>query len=108
MQLATPLLGINNRDLRSFDVTLQTTLDLLPRIPADKIVVTESGILGPDDVALMRRNQVNAFLVGEAFMHVGKSGRSCTPVRLNPASKSRCRQAPNTVTATAFEEVELR
>lgn len=74
LQLATPLLGINNRDLRSFDVTLQTTLDLLPRIPADKIVVTESGILGPDDVALMRRNQVNAFLVGEAFMRQPSPG----------------------------------
>lgn len=74
LQLATPLLGINNRDLRSFDVTLQTTLDLLPRIPAEKIVVTESGILGPDDVALMRRNQVNAFLVGEAFMRQPSPG----------------------------------
>jgi len=74
LQLATPLLGINNRDLRSFDVTLQTTLDLLPRIPAEKIVVTESGILGPDDVALMRRNRVNAFLVGEAFMRQPSPG----------------------------------
>ena len=74
LQLTTPLLGINNRDLRSFDVSLQTTLDLLPRIPADKIVVTESGILGPDDVALMRRNQVNAFLVGEAFMRQPNPG----------------------------------
>ena len=74
LQLATPLLGINNRDLRSFDVTLQTTLDLLPRIPAEKIVVTESGILGPDDVALMRHNQVNAFLVGEAFMRQPSPG----------------------------------
>ncbi len=76
LQLTTPLLGINNRDLRSFDVTLQTTLDLLPRIPAEKIVVTESGILGPDDVALMRRNQVNAFLVGEAFMRQPSPGQA--------------------------------
>ncbi len=76
LQLATPLLGINNRDLRSFEVTLQTTLDLLPRIPSDKIVVTESGILGPDDVALMRRNQVNAFLVGEAFMRQPSPGQA--------------------------------
>jgi len=76
LQLATPLLGINNRDLRSFDVTLQTTLDLLPRIPAEKIVVTESGILGSDDVALMRRNQVNAFLVGEAFMRQPSPGQA--------------------------------
>ena len=74
LQLATPLLGINNRDLRSFDVTLQTTLNLLPRIPADKIIVTESGILGVEDVVLMRRNQVNAFLVGEAFMRQPSPG----------------------------------
>ena len=76
LQLATPLLGINNRDLRSFDVTLQTTLDLLPRIPAEKIVVTESGILGTDDVVLMRHNQVNAFLVGEAFMRQPSPGQA--------------------------------
>lgn len=76
LQLGTPLLGINNRDLRSFDVTLQTTLDLLPRIPADKIVVTESGILAPEDVALMRCNQVNAFLVGEAFMRQPSPGQA--------------------------------
>ena len=74
LQLTTPLLGINNRDLRTFDVSLQTTLDLLPRIPAGKIVVTESGILGPDDVASMRRNNVNAFLVGEAFMRQPSPG----------------------------------
>lgn len=76
VQLETPLLGINNRDLRTFDVSLQTTLDLLPRIPAGKIVVTESGILGPDDVALMRRNKVNAFLVGEAFMRQPSPGQA--------------------------------
>ena len=74
LQLTTPLLGINNRDLRTFDVSLQTTLDLLPRIPAGKIVVTESGILCPDDVASMRRNNVNAFLVGEAFMRQPSPG----------------------------------
>ncbi|HOY03654.1 MAG TPA: indole-3-glycerol-phosphate synthase TrpC, partial [Zoogloea sp.] len=55
-------------------VSLQTTLDLLPRIPADRIVVTESGILAPADVALMRANQVNAFLVGEAFMRADDPG----------------------------------
>lgn len=76
LQLKTPLLGINNRNLRTFDVSLQTTLDLLPRIPAGKIVVTESGILGPEDVALMRRNNVNAFLVGEAFMRAPSPGES--------------------------------
>ena len=74
LQLKTPLLGINNRNLRTFDVTLQTTLGLLSRIPADKIVVTESGILAPEDVALMRQNKVSAFLVGEAFMRAPEPG----------------------------------
>ena len=74
LQLRTPLVGINNRNLRTFEVSLQTTLDLLPRIPAGRIVVTESGILKPADVALMRANQVNAFLVGEAFMRVDDPG----------------------------------
>ena len=68
LQLETPLLGINNRNLRTFDVTLQTTLDLLPRISKDKIIVTESGIFTADDVKLMRDNNVHTFLVGEAFM----------------------------------------
>jgi indole-3-glycerol phosphate synthase len=68
LQLQTPLLGINNRNLRTFEVSLQTTLGQLARIPPDRTVVTESGILGPADVALMRQNNVNAFLVGEAFM----------------------------------------
>jgi indole-3-glycerol phosphate synthase len=68
LQLETPLVGINNRNLRTFEVTLDTTLDLLPRIPKDRVVVTESGIFTPDDVALMRRNDVHTFLVGEAFM----------------------------------------
>ena len=68
LQLETPLLGINNRNLRTFEVTLQTTFDLLSRIPADKIVVTESGIFTPVDVALMRDREVHTFLVGEAFM----------------------------------------
>lgn len=68
LKLNTPLLGINNRNLRTFDVTLQTTLDLLPRIPDDKIIVTESGIFTREDVALMRNNHVHTFLVGEAFM----------------------------------------
>ena len=68
LQLETPLVGINNRNLRTFDVTLDTTLGLLERIPKDKIVVTESGIFTPEDVALMRRNNVHTFLVGEAFM----------------------------------------
>ncbi len=74
LQLSTPLVGINNRNLRTFDVSLQTTLDLLGRVPAGRIVVTESGILAPADVALMRANAVNAFLVGEAFMRVPDPG----------------------------------
>ncbi|WP_028456316.1 indole-3-glycerol phosphate synthase TrpC [Chitinilyticum litopenaei] len=74
LQLNTPLTGINNRNLRTFDVTLQTTLDLLARIPADRIVVTESGILAPDDVALMRDHHVHTFLVGEAFMKQPQPG----------------------------------
>lgn len=74
LALATPLIGINNRNLRTFDVSLQTTLDLLARIPEERIVVTESGILRPDDVALMRGNAVDTFLVGEAFMRAADPG----------------------------------
>jgi len=74
LQLATPLIGINNRDLRSFEVSLNTTIALLPRIPPGRIVVTESGILGAADVELMRRHGVNAFLVGEAFMRAASPG----------------------------------
>jgi indole-3-glycerol phosphate synthase len=74
LQLTTPLIGVNNRNLRSFEVSLQTTLDLLPRIPEDRIVVTESGILKPEDVKLMRGHQVHAFLVGEAFMRAADPG----------------------------------
>ena len=74
LQLKTPLLGINNRNLRTFDVALDTTLGLLPRIPNDRIVVTESGILKPEDAALMRANKVDTFLVGEAFMRAAEPG----------------------------------
>ncbi len=74
LQLETPLLSINNRNLRTFDVTLDTTLALLARIPGHKIVVTESGIFTQDDVALMRQNQVHTFLVGEAFMRQPEPG----------------------------------
>ena len=74
LELKTPLLGINNRDLKTFDVTLQTTLSLLPMVPKDRILVTESGILGSADVQLMRNNQINAFLVGEAFMRAVDPG----------------------------------
>lgn len=68
LQLETPLIGVNNRNLRTFDVTLQTTLDLLEKMPEDRFVITESGIFTPEDVALMRSHHVNGFLVGEAFM----------------------------------------
>jgi len=74
LQLRTPLIGINNRNLRTFEVSLQTTLGQLGRIPADRIVVTESGILGPGDVAVMRQHGVHAFLVGEAFMRAADPG----------------------------------
>lgn len=68
LQLETPLVGVNNRNLRTFEVTLDITLGLLSRIPKDRIVVTESGVFTQDDVALMRRHDVHTFLVGEAFM----------------------------------------
>jgi indole-3-glycerol phosphate synthase len=68
LKLKTPLVGINNRNLRTFDVTLDTTLGLLPRVPQDRVLVTESGILGAADVQRMRAANVHAFLVGEAFM----------------------------------------
>lgn len=68
MQLETPLMGINNRNLRTFEVTLQTTLDLLKILPEDRFVITESGIFTPEDVKLMRDHDVHTFLVGEAFM----------------------------------------
>ena len=74
LQLKTPLIGINNRNLRTFETKLETTLDLLPRIPRERMVITESGILAPEDVARMRQNQVNAFLVGEAFMRAADPG----------------------------------
>jgi indole-3-glycerol phosphate synthase len=74
LKLKTPLLGINNRDLRSFETRLETTLDLLDRVPGDRLVITESGILAPADVARMRSRGVNAFLVGEAFMRAPDPG----------------------------------
>ncbi|ODS97025.1 MAG: indole-3-glycerol-phosphate synthase [Lautropia sp. SCN 69-89] len=76
LALGTPLVGINNRNLRSFEVSLDTTLALLPRIPPDRLVVTESGILAPADVARMRQAGVNAFLVGEAFMRAPDPGEA--------------------------------
>ncbi len=78
LRLKTPLIGINNRNLHSFAVSLDVTLDLLPRIPSGRIVVTESGILRPEDVALMKNNDIYAFLVGEAFMRADNPGAELT------------------------------
>jgi len=80
LQLDTPLLGINNRNLRTFEVTLDTTLGLLARIPKHKIVVTESGIFTSDDVRLMQKNNVHTFLVGEAFMRQPEPGTELAKV----------------------------
>ena len=74
LTLKTPLLGINNRNLHTFELTLDTTFGLLPQVPAGKLLVTESGILSRDDVAAMRKRNVNAFLVGEAFMRAAEPG----------------------------------
>jgi indole-3-glycerol phosphate synthase len=74
LELKTPLLGINNRNLKTFEVSLQTTLALMSMVPNNKTLVTESGILNRSDVQLMRANQVNAFLVGEALMRASDPG----------------------------------
>jgi indole-3-glycerol phosphate synthase len=74
LTLTTPLIGINNRNLKSFDTRLETTLELLPRVPRGRIVVTESGILASDDVSRMRGAGVQTFLVGEAFMRAADPG----------------------------------
>tara|TARA_B100000287_G_scaffold417690_1_gene453734 strand:- start:481 stop:1281 length:801 start_codon:yes stop_codon:yes gene_type:complete len=74
LTLNTPLLGINNRNLHTFELTLETTFGLQQQVPADKLLVTESGILTPDDVAVMRERNINAFLVGEAFMRAENPG----------------------------------
>ncbi|MDA8382884.1 MAG: indole-3-glycerol phosphate synthase TrpC [Betaproteobacteria bacterium] len=76
LALASPLVGINNRNLRTFETALTTTLELLPRIPEGRLVVTESGILAREDVVLMRSHGVDAFLVGEAFMRAANPGRA--------------------------------
>ena len=78
LKLETPLLGINNRDLRTFEVKLETTLSLMERVPTDKLLVTESGVLGPADVKRMRDAGVHAFLVGEAFMRADDPGAALT------------------------------
>jgi indole-3-glycerol phosphate synthase len=74
LKLKTPLLGINNRNLRTFEVSLQTTLDLMADVPADRLLITESGILAKTDVTRMREAGVHSFLVGEAFMRAPDPG----------------------------------
>ena len=75
LKLEMPMIGINNRNLRDFSTSLNTTIDLLESIPKDVVVVTESGIHTEEDVALMRDHQVNSFLVGEAFMRADEPGQ---------------------------------
>jgi indole-3-glycerol phosphate synthase len=74
LKLKTPLIGINNRNLRTFEVSVQTTIDLLPKVPAERLLVTESGISTREDVAKLRAAGVHAFLVGEAFMRADEPG----------------------------------
>jgi indole-3-glycerol phosphate synthase len=74
LTLRTPLIGINNRNLKTFETRLETTLMLLPRVPAGRVVITESGILSVDDVRRMQSAGVSAFLVGEAFMRSSDPG----------------------------------
>lgn len=74
LRLPLPMIGINNRDLHTFEVSLETTIRMLDKIPDDRIVITESGILSPEDVATMRAHHVNSFLVGEAFMRAENPG----------------------------------
>jgi indole-3-glycerol phosphate synthase len=74
LRLRTPLIGINNRNLRTFQVSLDTTLSLLSRLPANRLVITESGIASREDVLRMRAAQVNSFLVGETFMRAPDPG----------------------------------
>lgn len=80
LRLKTPLIGINNRNLRTFEVSLETTLGLLPRIAADKLVITESGIMSAADVTRMRAANVHGFLVGEAFMRAENPGAELAKV----------------------------
>ncbi|MDF1628942.1 MAG: indole-3-glycerol phosphate synthase TrpC [Alcanivoracaceae bacterium] len=74
LKLGAPMIGINNRDLHTFELSLENTFKLLDRVPEDRLLVTESGILDPTDVAAMRQRQVNSFLVGEAFMRAVDPG----------------------------------
>lgn len=88
LELPNRLIGINNRNLHTFDVTLQTTFDLLPAIPNDRLVITESGILTRDDVAAMREKDVHGFLVGESFMRAPEPGEKLAELFDLPYSRS--------------------
>ncbi len=85
LELPTPLVGVNNRDLHTFETRLETTLDLLAHMPEDRVVVTESGIHTADDIALMRDRGVHAFLVGEAFMRAAEPGERLQELFFPPA-----------------------
>jgi len=76
LKLKTPLIGINNRNLNTFEVSLDTTLSLMGQVPAERLLVTESGIMTPDDVKRLRDANINAFLVGEAFMRADEPGEA--------------------------------
>lgn len=93
LQLTTPLVGINNRNLRTFEVSLQTTFDLLPQIPDDRCVITESGIFTAQDVALIRNHDVHAFLVGEAFMRQPDPGAELSSVFFTQQSRQEVKQS---------------
>jgi len=88
LHLKTPLIGINNRNLRTFETRLETTIDLMDQIPADRIVVTESGILTPAAVALMRAHDVDTFLVGEAFMRANDPGAELARLFAGPGNNT--------------------
>ena len=95
LRLATPLVGINNRNLRTFEVSLKTTLDLLHGVPADRLAVTESGILVRPDVARMREAGVHAFLVGEAFMRAPDPGVALAALFGAPVEAGKAGGAPH-------------
>jgi indole-3-glycerol phosphate synthase len=87
LPLPTPLIGINNRNLRTFETSLQVTLDLLEQIPNDRIIITESGIHAPEDVRLMRDHAVHGFLVGEAFMRAPDPGAELQRLFFSPENE---------------------
>ncbi len=89
LRLPVPMIGINNRNLKTFQVSLNTTLALMRMVPKDRLIVTESGILQPSDVMLMRANNINAFLVGEAFMKAEDPGEALKALFFPPAPKAR-------------------